>query len=377
MEKAIDMPRRAFLGGTGLLALSALAGCAGGSTNESSTGNAATSSATSTSSASALTTNSDAATPKYIILDLDTGIDDALALAYALGSPEVELLGVTTTFGNVEIGKSVRNVLAVLDLLGHLEIPVFVGESCGIAVETYQPGEISVFIHGDNGIGEAEIPDSTRTASDQGAVDFLIESVHTYGKDLCYIPTGPLTNLAVAINKDSSIVDEIGNVVMMGGALTVSGNVSQAAEANVYHDPEAADLVFKSGIPLTMVGLDVTLKTLLTKKETVQWQDLGTEAGAFLAEMTNYYIKAYETTSPELGGCGLHDPLAVGVALDPSLVSTFGINLTCDTEGELRGRTIGDTSHLNDATKNVQVCLDVDVERFLSMFMERTIAVAK
>lgn len=203
-------------------------------------------------------------TPRHIILDLDTGIDDALALAYALGSPEVELLGVTTVYGNVKVEQSVRNTLAILDLLGHPEVPVFIGESHSSTTDSYDVPEISAFIHGKNGIGEAEIFDSERTASEQGAVDFIIEAIHTYGKDLCYIPTGPLTNLAAAINKDASIVSEVGHVVMMGGALTVNGNVSSAAEANVWKDPEAADLVFKSGIPLTMVGLDVTLKTLLT-----------------------------------------------------------------------------------------------------------------
>lgn len=157
----------------------------------------------------------------------------------------------------------------------------------------------------------------------------------------------------------------------MGGALTTCGNVNGWSEANISQDPEAADFVFRSGMRTTMIGLDVTLQTLLTYKETKQWRDTGTEAGKFMADMTDYYIKAYETTAPDLGGCGLHDPLAVAVAIDPTLVTTFDINLKVDTDGATRGRTIGDTTRLNDPVKTTKVAIDVDVPRFLSEFMDR------
>lgn len=314
---------------------------------------------------------------KKMILDLDTGVDDALAISYALGSPEVELIGITGTYGNVLIEQGVRNSLAILDLLGHPEVPVFVGESHSRATDGFEVLDISAFIHGANGIGDVEIPDSPRKPSEQSAVDFIIESVHTYGKDLYYVPTGPLTNLAAAIDKDPTIVGEIGRVVLMGGALTVCGNCNGWMEANISQDPEAADLVFKSGIPATMVGLDVTLQTLLTYKETATWRDLGTPAGKFLADMTDFYIKAYETTSPHLGGCGLHDPLAVGVAVDPTLVTTLPINLQCDLEEPTRGRTIGDNTRLNDPVKTMEACVAVDVPRFLSEFMGRITALAE
>ena len=162
----------------------------------------------------------------------------------------------------------------------------------------------------------------------------------------------------------------------MGGALTVPGNVRPWAEANINQDPEAADKLFRSGADVTMIGLDVTLQTLLTYDETKQWRELGTDAGRVLADMTDYYIKAYDTTAPHLGGCGLHDPLAVGVAVDPSLVTVIEHNMKVDVDGETRGRTIGDEVRLNDPVKNVKVAVGVDVERFLSEFMSRIGSVA-
>jgi purine nucleosidase len=149
------------------------------------------------------------------------------------------------------------------------------------------------------------------------------------------------------------------------------------AEANISQDPEAANEVFRSGIPATMVGLDVTLQTLLTYKETQQWREIGTPAAEFLADMTDYYIKAYETTAPHLGGCGLHDPLAVGVAVDPTLVTTLPINMQVDCEEPYRGRTIGNPEKLNDPNKTMKACVGVDVERFLHEFMTRISRVAE
>lgn len=311
---------------------------------------------------------------KKIILDLDTGIDDALAIAYALGSPELELIGITGTYGNVLVEQGQRNSLALLDLLGHPEVPVYPGVPHASAADGFEVLEISQFIHGKNGIGDVEVPDSDRAVEDTPAPDFIIESVKKYGDELVYVPTGPSTNLAAALKKDPSIAEEI-TVVLMGGALTVPGNVAEWAEANINQDPEASNEMFRTVKDATMVGLDVTLQTLLTYEDTKIWRELGTRAATAFADMTDYYIKAYETTSPYLGGCGLHDPLAVGVAADPSLVDVLPINLKVDTEGETRGRTIGDEERLNDKTKNAKVAVGVDVDRFLKEFMARIGAV--
>ena len=308
---------------------------------------------------------------KKIILDLDTGVDDALAIAYILGSPEVELVGITGTYGNVLLEQGVRNALALTELLGHAEVPVFGGEPHAQATDGFAVSEISAFIHGKNGIGEVVVPDATRPASEMPAVDFIIEAAHKYADELVYVPTGPLTNLAAALRKDPEIKDLIGRVVLMGGALTQPGNVNAWTEANIGQDPDAANEVFRSGVRATMIGLDVTLQTLLTYKETQQWRDLGTDAARAYADITDFYIKAYETTAPHLGGCGLHDPLAAAVAVDPTLVTCLPINMKVDVEGPTRGRTIGDEVRLNDPEKTMEVAVQVDVERFLSEFMRR------
>ncbi|WP_181999069.1 nucleoside hydrolase [Corynebacterium diphtheriae] len=313
---------------------------------------------------------------KKIILDLDTGIDDALALAYTLGSPELDLIGVTTTYGNVLVETGVRNDLALLELFGRSDVPVFAGELHALAKDGFEVLEISAFIHGKNGIGEAEVAEPVGVVQELSAVDFLIESVERYGDELIIVPTGAMTNIAAAMKKSETFARDA-QIVFMGGALTVPGNVSQWAEANVNQDPEAADIMVRNAGDITMVGLDVTLQTLLTYAETARWRALGTPAGNFLADATDYYIKAYDTTAPHLGGCGLHDPLAVGVAIDPSLVTLVPINLKVDTEGPTRGRTIGDEVRLNDPHKNCKVAVGVDVDRFLKEFMERITRVAQ
>ncbi|MEJ4100427.1 nucleoside hydrolase [Corynebacterium mastitidis] len=307
---------------------------------------------------------------RKIILDLDTGVDDALALAYALGSPELDLIGVTCTYGNVLVEQGAANDLALLDLLGHGEVPVFLGEPHARAKDSFEVLDISAFIHGKNGIGEVEIPASTREVSERGAVDFLVESVREHGEDLVIVATGPMTNLAAAIDRDPEFARNA-HIVIMGGALTVPGNVNAWTEANISQDPEAADVLLRSGADVTMIGLDVTLQTLLTYEETARWRALGTEAGAALADIMDYYIKAYETTAPYLGGCGLHDPLAVAVAVDPSLVTLLPINLKVDLEGPTRGRTIGDEQRLNAAERTARAAVAVDAPRFVRELMER------
>lgn len=320
---------------------------------------------------------------KKLILDLDTGIDDTLAIAYALGSPDAELIGITGTYGNVTVEQGVRNALAVTELFGRADIPVYRGVDHPISVDpcnggdgTFTVSRGSAFIHGGNGIGEVKIPDPTRETETQTSVDFIIDAAETYGKDLWLVPTGAMTTIAAVLEREPRVKDMIGGIVMMGGALTVPGNVNAWTEANIAQDPEAADRIFRSGAHVTMIGLDVTMQTLLTKRETTCWRATGTPAGRFLADMTDYYIDAYAVSAPGMGGCGLHDPLAVAVALDPTLVTTLPINLKADLDGPTRGRTIGDYDRLNTADKTVDAAVGVDVRRFLGEFMARVGAVA-
>jgi purine nucleosidase len=307
---------------------------------------------------------------KKMILDLDTGIDDAMAIAYALAAPDVDLIGIISTYGNVLTPDAGINSLKILELLGHTDIPVFLGDEHSQTTDHFEVMPISAQIHGKNGIGEADLPTPQRKLEEQSGIDFLIEAAHQYNSDLILVPTGPLTNLAAAIRKDPEITDLIGKVTLMGGALTVPGNVSPVAEANINQDPHAANEVFTRQKNLTMVGLDVTLRTLLTKKETQQWRDLGTNAGQKFADIVDYYIDVYKITSPHLGGCALHDPLAVGVALDPSLVQTLALNMFVDTTDTMWGRTIGDPARLTDPEPNVNVAINVDADRYLQRFME-------
>lgn len=309
---------------------------------------------------------------RKMILDLDTGVDDALAIAYALADPEVDLIGIVSSYGNNLLDICAENSLKLLELLGHTDIPVFKGLPHSCTTDHFDVMQVSKDIHGDNGIGDVELPAPSRALEEQSGVDFYIEAAHKYGKDLIIIPTGPMTNLAAALKKDPEIADLIGNVTFMGGALTVEGNVTPVAEANINQDPKTADEVMKSNLPLTMVGLDVTLRTLLTKNETKQWRELGTASGKVFADITDFYIDAYYNLDIDKRGCALHDPLAVGVGIDPSFVSTISLFMkVVYQEGPYYGRTIGDNAKLNDPNPNVKVAVNVDKERYLKAFMDR------
>lgn len=300
-----------------------------------------------------------------VILDLDTGIDDALALAYALAHPGLELIGVTVTYGNVPVELGVRNTLVLLELLGAGDVPVFAGEQPA----GFQVKPISAFIHGRNGIGDVLLPPPRGQVQEESAVEFLCRAARKHGEDLVIIPTGPSTTIAAALKAEPALADT--RIVMMGGALTVPGNVTTWSEANVAQDPAATDFLFRTARDVTMVGLDVTLQTLLTTAETRQWRGLGTRAGRVYADMLDYYIRAYAAIEPDLGGCGLHDPLAVAVAADPSLVTRFDTNLACETTGTTPGRTIGDVARMQELHKAAHVAVDVDAPRFVAELMDK------
>ena len=313
---------------------------------------------------------------KKMILDLDTGIDDAMALAYAVSDPNVDLIGILSSYGNVVVNQAAKNSLKLLELLGATDVPVYVGKSHSSETDHFDVMPISAQIHGKNGIGEVDLPEAKRPVESGDGIDFLINSVKKYGKDLILVPTGPLTNLDAAIQKDPSIAKQIGNVTIMGGALTVPGNVTNVTEANIHQDASAANRVFTSPLHLTMVGLDVTLRTLLTYKETKQWRDLGTKAGKAYADIVDFYIKAYDVTSPDLHGCALHDPLAVGVAIDPSFVKVLNLNMYVTTDEKYYGRTVGDPTRLKEPT-NVKVAVNVDTDRYLNVFMDHLTSLFK
>lgn len=299
---------------------------------------------------------------KKIIFDVDTGIDDAMAIAYAVNSPELEILGLTTSYGNVEVETATRNTLAVLEKLGK-RIPVYAGAARPLERKTREG--FAKYVHGEDGLGNVLDFEPVNSEESESAVDFIINQVKRLPHEVTIIAVGPLTNLALAIQKAPEIAELVGDVVIMGGAVFVPGNATPHAEANIFADPEAAEIVLSSGLPITLVGLDVTMQTLLPRNKVEEWR--GSEAGDFFANMVGFYHDFYESFSPGIGGCGLHDPLAVGVAIDSSFVKTKYIGVSVITKGEEDGRTLPNS----EEEPKIQVCTEVDATRFLEHFLKR------
>lgn len=311
-----------------------------------------------------------------LILDLDTGIDDTLALLYTLASPEAELIGIAGTFGNVSVETGVANDLALLELFGRPDIPVFAGIDHPSWADSFSVMPESRRFHGRNGTGDVEIPARARAqAQTQSAVDFIVDAVRAMSpEDLIVIPTGASTNIAAALEAAPDTVGRA-RIVMMGGSLTQPGNVTPFAEANIMQDPEASSKLFAAGAQITMIGLDVTTQVKLSREQAEAYRATGTATGTFLSDMLAYYIDVTEEAHPTgVPGCNLHDPLAVAAALDPSLIDTFSCDIMVETEGAGRGRTIGDPARVTCPSGRTQVALAVDAERFVERFMERTLA---
>ncbi|USG64329.1 nucleoside hydrolase [Brevibacillus ruminantium] len=304
---------------------------------------------------------------KKVIIDVDTGIDDALALSYAVHSPALEVLGVTTTFGNIAVEEATRNTLQILELLGASQIPVYPGASRPLFRELKEKAKL---FHGENGLGNIELDRPQTAAKDVRASSFMIAQAKQHPGEVTIITVGSLTNLAAAIMAEPKLVDLVERVVVMGGAVTVPGNRTPVAEANICAAPEAASLVFQSGIPVTLVGLDVTMQTLLTREHLQAWRELGTHVSRSFADMCEFYMNAYAQVG-NVKGCALHDPLAVGVVIDPTFVKATPMHVAVDTSGgPSDARTIGDRRKQPAAAPNVEVCLEVDQERFVTHFLQ-------
>ncbi|RJX40224.1 nucleoside hydrolase [Paenibacillus pinisoli] len=303
-----------------------------------------------------------------ILLDVDTGVDDALAIAYAVRSSDLDVIGITTCFGNVPVDRATRNTLHVLERLGATEIPVAMGEAAPLfhpSKEAY-PAQF----HGENGLGDLAFPDPAGKPVSTSAAAFMVDQIRRYPKQVTLICVGPLTNLAAAILQAPEITTLVRQVIIMGGAVEVAGNRRMHAEANVYSDPEAAQLVFQSGAPITLVGLDVTMQTELKLEDIQRWRELNSDLAGFLADITSCYIEGYRQAYGDRTGCALHDPLAVAVAIDPSLVAVQPMVLQVDLEGvHSYGRTVADLRPRCTDQPNVNVCTSVDAKRFQEHFM--------
>ncbi|SDM54734.1 purine nucleosidase [Fictibacillus solisalsi] len=307
---------------------------------------------------------------KLTILDVDTGIDDALAIAYAVNSPELNILGITTGFGNVSAEEATRNTFQVLQLLGRNDIPVIKGADQPFRRETTRHRAYDV--HGKDGLGNIGLPDPAAIVPDTHASDYIISMVKKYPNEVTLVTVGTQTNMALAIEKDPSIITMVKEVIIMGGAVTVPGNVTSYAEANFYADAEAADYVLRSGLPITLVGLDITMQTLLKRESLEDWRGRGIEIGTAFANMCSFYMDFYEQNNPHLGGCALHDPLAVAVAVEPSFIKTKTMQVDVSTNKQNLGQSIG-----KDSQQGIKVGLEVDKEAFTSHFLERILPCEK
>lgn len=310
-----------------------------------------------------------------IILDVDTGIDDALAILMAAKHPALELMGVTTVAGNVGLEHTTRNSLQVLELMGRDDVPVAVGAHRPILRVLRDAS----FFHGQNGLNDIELPAPKRSPVDSHAVDFIIDLVRRYPGEITLIPVGPLTNIALAILKDAELPRLVKNVVLMGGAAFCPGNHGPFAEFNIWVDSEAAKIVFDSGIPITMVGLDVTLKTMFTVDHLQQLMDRGdTPIARFISDMMTPFFKR-ASHLPWYRGFAMHDPLTIGAVVDPTLLETKPYRVDIETKGDLtEGMTVVEcrTRHMlsPDYRPNAQVAVGVDAERFLKLWIETVVA---
>lgn len=302
-----------------------------------------------------------------LVLDLDTGIDDAIALSIAAKDKRVNLVGVTCTYGNVTVDESAYNTLALLSLLDRLDIPVYKGSDRALNFTSpYIPHEAGRKIHGKKGSGNIVLKESKRSIENTNAIDYLA-SLMMKRDDITIITTGPMTNLASVLSAYPTLSSWKGKVIFMGGALTVRGNVNHFAEANIFKDPEASKIVVESGLDVTMIGLDVTERTRLYRKDAEKWKNKGNEIGETLGSMLDYYLD----NTLGLDETYVHDPSAVIASLHPEYFFFLPLPLTVETEGIDRGRVVLDEKRLLDRDKMVNVALDVDrvkLEEFLSSF---------
>jgi inosine-uridine nucleoside N-ribohydrolase len=319
--------------------------------------------------------------PRKVIIDTDPGTDDAMAILLALNSPELDVKALTVVAGNVVVEQGLENALKLVSLAGRCDVCVARGAQHPLV----QKLTTAEFFHGKNGLDDVELPAPACHADTRFAPDLIIELVHQYPQEITLVPIGPLTNIALAVAKDPSMVPLVKEVVLMGGAIS-GGNVTAAAEANIYNDPEAARAVFEAGWPLTMVGLNVTERTLFTRADLNQLARTHGPENDFAVRVLNFVVDV----AAKLGrdGTPMHDPLAVGAVIDRSLIITREMRVDVETRGEhTRGETVANRHNSSDhkvvcgdrfsidgiekVQPNVHVAVDSDARRFIQFFISR------
>ncbi len=308
--------------------------------------------------------------PRKIIIDTDPGQDDAIAILLALASPEdIEVLGITTVAGNVPLDLTSKNARIVCELAGRADVPVFAGCDAPL-VRRLVTAE---HVHGKSGLDGPDLPDPEMPLQEQHGVDFIIETLRREpAGTITLCPLGPLTNIATAFDRAPDIVERVQEIVLMGGAYFEVGNITPTAEFNIYVDPEAAEIVLKSGVKkITMMPLDVTHKALVTRARNEAFRALGTPVGRAVAEMTDFFER-FDREKYGSDGAPLHDPTVIAYLLAPRLFTGRFINVEVETQSKLTlGMTVADWWRVTDRAPNAMFVGDLDAGRFFTLLTER------
>lgn len=305
---------------------------------------------------------------RKIIIDTDPGQDDAVAILLALASPEIEILGITAVAGNVPLPLTERNARIICELARRTDVKIFAGCERPLA----RPLVTAEHVHGKTGLDGIPLPDPTMALQPQHAVDFIIETLRREPSGtvtLC--PLGPLTNIATAFQRAPDIIARVKEVVLMGGAYFEVGNITPAAEFNIYVDPEAAAVVFAAGAPLVVMPLDVTHKALTSREWIEGLEALGTPVGRAVASWTNFYER-FDVEKYGSQGAPLHDPCVIAYLIRPDLFSGRHINVVIETEGQYTlGMTVADWWRVTDRAPNAMFMNAVDRDGFYALLTER------
>jgi inosine-uridine nucleoside N-ribohydrolase len=300
-----------------------------------------------------------------ILLDCDPGHDDAIALLLALASPEVELVGVTTVHGNQTLEKTTLNALKLLEFTGRTEIPVAAGAARPIRREPF----VAEYVHGESGMDGPSLPQPTTKPDPRHAVDFIADTILASDEPITLVPTGPLTNIGLFLARHPEAAEKVDRIVLMGGAIG-EGNVTPAAEFNIWVDPEAADRVFQSGLDMTMVGLDVTHQAIFGPGPTGELKAAG-RVGAMVAELLEFYGR-FHKQSYGWDGSPIHDAVAMAHAFHPGILETVYTGVRVDCGEELgRGRTNVDLRGRVGWEPNAHVAVRIDADAFIRLLVER------
>ncbi|WJX10641.1 putative uridine nucleosidase 2 [Trifolium repens] len=316
--------------------------------------------------------------PKKIIIDTDPGIDDAMAIFLALRSPEVEVIGLTTIYGNVYTTLATRNALHLLEVAGRTDIPVAEGSHVTLTKGTKL--RIADFVHGADGLGNQNFPPPNGKPIEESAADFLVNQAKANPGKITVVALGPLTNIALAIQMDPEFAKNIGQIVLLGGSFAVNGNVNPAAEANIFGDPDAADVVFTSGADVLVVGTNITHQVVLSGSDREKLASSKGKFAQYLTGILEVYF-SYHWDAYNINGVYLHDPTTLLAAVDPSLVTCTEGAVRVQTSGITRGLTIlyNKKKRFEEITEwsnkpSVKVAVTVDAPRVVKMVMDRLLS---